>query len=129
MCSLHIAHRREPLASQEFASLVPHPGVVDVSYGVAVFRYATAGGGFHRWKLGFSQSRLHHASRTCGASCYIPSHLAAFPPCCFPLEVSPLGRVGVLEGSLALNLLPLRGYLMSAETAHAPARTFLTLPD
>src|SRR5579884_2238723 len=77
-----------------------------------------AGRPLHRWKLGFNQCRLHHASRTCSASRYIPSRLAAFLPCCFPLWVSPSGRVGVLRGFFALILLPLRGYLTSADAAH-----------
>ena len=52
----------------------------------------------HRWELGFSQSRFNHVCRTCGASCYIPSHLSAFLTCYCPLWVSPLGKLGVLEG-------------------------------
>src|SRR5256886_17272699 len=71
------------------------------------FRYVAMGVLFHRWKLGFSQCRFHLASRTCSASRYIPSRLAAFLTCCFPFQVSPLGRLGVLRGGIVLNLLHL----------------------
>jgi hypothetical protein len=71
------------------------------------FRYAAMDVLFHRWKLGFSQCRFHHASRTCGASHYISSCLAAFLTCYFSLWVSPLGRLGVLGGIRVLNLLHL----------------------
>ena len=64
------------------------------------FRYAAMGDVFHRWKLRFNQCRLHHAHRTCGTSHSIPSCLAAFPTCYFPLWVSPPGRLDVLEGHL-----------------------------
>ena len=56
------------------------------------FRYAAMGVLFHRWKLGFSQYRFHLAFRTCGASHYISSRLAAFLTCYFPFQVSPPGR-------------------------------------
>ncbi len=36
----------------------------------------------------------------------------------FPLAFRRKVRAGVLKGSLALNLLPLKGYLTSAEAAH-----------
>ena len=47
---------------------------------------------------GVTDDQLPHAYRTCGASRYIPSRLAAFPPCSFPLCLSTPGRVGVLRG-------------------------------
>ena len=62
------------------------------------FKYAAMDVTFHRWKLGFNLCRFHHASRTCGASHYILSCLAAFPTCYFPLCLSTLGRLAVLEG-------------------------------
>src|SRR5579884_1058472 len=49
---------------------------------------------------------------------YIPSRFPAFLPCSFPLWVSPPGRVGVLEGPFALNLLLLWSDLTCAEAAH-----------
>src|SRR5712691_9522414 len=55
---------------------------------------------FDRWRLGFNQFRLSHAHRTCGTSPDIPSGLAAFPACCFPLHLSISGRLGVLEVTL-----------------------------
>ncbi len=86
------------------------------------FRDAATGAEFHRWKLGFNQSRLHLASRTCGPSRYIPSRLAAFPTCAFPLRVSPPGWSAVLGGYRALDLLPLWGNLTCAEAAHHNTR-------
>jgi hypothetical protein len=71
------------------------------------FRYAARGVLFHRWKLGLSQCRFHLASRTCGALRYIPSRLAAFPTCYFPLRVSSPGRLGALRGGIVLDLLHL----------------------
>jgi hypothetical protein len=64
------------------------------------FRYAATGESLHRWKLGFSQSRFHHAHRTCGTSHYIPSCLAALLTCSFPLCLSTPGRSVILEGRL-----------------------------
>ncbi len=72
----------------------------------------------HRWKLGFNQCRFHHAHRTCGATSYTSSNVSAFPPCSCPPCLSTSGRAGVLKGSIALNLLPFKGYLISAEAAH-----------
>jgi hypothetical protein len=67
--SLLGTHRREPLVPVEQRHL----------FRCHRFRYAAMGVLFHRWKLRFSQCRFHHAPRTCGASRYIPSRLAAFP--------------------------------------------------
>ena len=80
---------------------------------------AAAGAEFHRWKLGINQSRLHHASRTCGTD--LPTSLRALPlrrHAPFLIAVSPPGWPVVLGGASALDLLPLRGDLMCAETAH-----------
>jgi hypothetical protein len=58
------------------------------------------------WGLEFNQSRLHLASRACGASVYIPSTLAALLTGSVPLCLSTSGRSVALEG-LTLYLLPL----------------------
>ena len=52
------------------------------------------------------------------AASYTSSNVSAFPPCSCPPCLSVQGRAGVLKGFLALNLLPFKGYLTSAEAAH-----------
>jgi hypothetical protein len=54
--------------------------------------FAAMGETLRPWKRGFNPFRLHHADRTCSASRYIPSRLAAFLPCSFPLWVCPRGE-------------------------------------
>jgi hypothetical protein len=82
------------------------------------FRYATADGLLHRWKLGLRQFSFHHADRTCGASPCISSGLSAFSLCYFPLCLSTPGRVSVLVGHLLSTFCSLGSNLIPAETAH-----------
>jgi hypothetical protein len=82
------------------------------------FRYATTDGLLHRWKLGFKQFSFHHADRTRSASPYISSGLSAFSLCYFPLCLSTLGKVSVLEGHLLSTFCSFGSNLIHAETAH-----------
>ncbi len=63
---------------------------------------------FRRWKRGFNQSRLSLclAHKTCDASQYISSCLAAFLICYFPPCLSTQGRSGVLGGVPLLPTCP-----------------------
>src|SRR6266568_6609049 len=96
MCSLRIAHRRERSVREKTSDILPYPLCCDMYCGVVNYRYGMTGPELYRWELGFSQSRFHRASRTCGASHYIPSCLAALLTCYFPLCLSTLGRSVVL---------------------------------
>src|SRR6266566_4751693 len=79
------------------------------------FKDAAAGTSFCRWSLGFNQSRLHLclAHKICSTSHYIPSCLAAFLPCYFPLRLSVPGRAGILEGDSLSTFCP-SGAIVSA---------------
>jgi hypothetical protein len=86
-------HLREPWGSFCTSALMRCRRIRDAPAGVVL----------HRWKprvlrhswllLGFNQCRLHHACRACGTSRCIPSRLAAFLTCSFPLCLSTKGAV------------------------------------
>src|SRR5258708_25496655 len=73
-CPLQVARHREPLPVIRSNRLVWR----------CRFRCAATGVRYHRWRLGFNQSRLHPAHRTCGATPYTSSAVSAFPPSSFP---------------------------------------------
>lgn len=88
-------------------------------------REAAAGVVLRHWKLGFSQFRFNlYLSRgflragLAGTTTLLPTALPRFPN--MLVSPSPLGSrsVGCPRRLLALNLLPLRGNPMCAETAH-----------
>ncbi len=77
------------------------------------------------WGLEFNQFRLHLYShcellayRTCGASHYVPSSLAALLACYGPLYLSAPGKPVVLEGYLPSTLCSSGAIETSAEAAH-----------
>jgi hypothetical protein len=53
---------------------------------------------------------------------YIPSRFSAFRLCCFPLWVSPSGRVGVLESHMLSTFCPSRAiqYVPKRRTSDGP---------
>ena len=60
-----------------------------------------------RWDLGFSQCRLDHARKTCRYDCATYLHVSPLSQhASFLIAVSLPGRLGVLRGLFALNLLP-----------------------
>jgi hypothetical protein len=83
------------------------------------------GGHLHRWSLGFNQCRFSlypfwdfmHTGLA-GRFGYIPSPYPAFLPCLFPLCLSALGRVGVLEGNCPQPSAPLGLFSSRRSGAH-----------
>jgi len=72
------------------------------------------------FQLGFNQSRLHLAHRM-GREQYHTHRrgISAFQPCsCPPCRIAREAQAGALQGYSALTLLPFKGYLTHAETAH-----------
>ena len=64
------------------------------------------------------QTQLHRAHRTCGASRYIPSRLAALLTCCCPRSLSTQGKSVVLEGLWPSTFCSLESNPTCTDTAH-----------